>query len=596
MAGNTAATGGPPPPAVADRGRGGALSALVKPHSLDRLRRRKDGERLLRTLKHLIKKERVGAAQKHVLAAVGPCAPSGLAGFDGPAPPPAPPAVAVGGHPCDPLWGLAPSPPPPAGRDPPSAEAVEVALREAETLGRGAPGEVEEGEQDAAEEMSLDRLLDVLTQLQYHTHQEEGRWICCQFLVGVCPQGEGCPRHHTALPYHWQLRQVDSRRWVSVQEEAHETLERMYCDPDKERVTVHYSNRSFTADFNRMVVQDRTFDRLRRLSTSGTDSFVTFRTTWKHYWRDTFGWKEYTQSVAQYFEEALQQGFGPYFMISPTQRYKVDLRAGYQQNITSGTKRTIRQRPLFQSTVTLRPYLKTLSGPNSSPLDGVSLAIGPAASPNCELTYPETWIPMDSSMDFIKVPMALDDKAYRVVHSLFHKTMAETKFIILSISRVQNQFLWDKYTRKKDYMSRKLSDRERALNEKHLFHGTSQLSIDGICKHNFDPRVSGRHATLYGQGSYFARKSSYSHRYAQRSAEGHHYMFLSKVLVGKHTVGKPSMRRPPAIVAGCPSSDLFNSCVDSVYDPQIFVLFESDQCFPYFVVKYKDTEASVAAR
>eukprot|EP00061_Rhincodon_typus_P010430 g34710.t1 len=151
-------------------------------------------------------------------------------------------------------------------------------------------------------------------------------------------------------------------------------------------------------------------------------------------------------SLAQYFEEALRQGFVVrYFMINQNQRYKVDLNARYQQNITSGTKRTIRKRPLFQSIVTLLPYLKTLSG-SFETCPSVPESPSPAATnSDCEHMYPETWIPMDPNVDFIKVPMSLDDKAYRVVYNLFHKTMLETKFVILSILRVQNQFLWDKY-------------------------------------------------------------------------------------------------------------------------------------------------------
>ncbi|XP_078389943.1 protein mono-ADP-ribosyltransferase TIPARP-like [Cetorhinus maximus] len=602
MAGQTGATAATPSPTAA-RTRVDPLVkiSLVKGHSLDQLRRKKDTERLLRTLKHLIKKERVGVIHKPALTArPRPHPHSGLASFDGLTP--------AANQPCDPwqaakqmdlqasdLLGQASLAP---GRDFPSTEAVEMELREAESLGRPTPAC--EAPALAEDEMSLDRLLDVLTQLQYHTRQDDGVWICSRFLVGCCPSGDCCPGHHTALPYHWQLRRADSQRWESVQEDAQETLERLYCDPDKEKITLRYRGRSFTVDFDQMTIQDETFDRLRRLSTSDVDPFDIFRTTWKYYWRDTFEWKEYLQSLSQYFEEALQQGFGVrYFMINQSQRYKVDLNIGYQQNITSGTKRTIRKRPLFQSIVTLLPYLKTLSGSsetNSSPSDVTLLAAAKPASPDCERTYPETWIPMDPSVDFIKVPMALDDKAYRVVYNLFHKTMQETKFVILSILRVQNQFLWDKYTRKKLYMASRMSKQDRMLSEKHLFHGTSQPSIDGICKHNFDPRVSGRHATLYGQGSYFARKSSYSHRYAQRSEEGVHYMFLSKVLVGKHTVGKPAMRRPPPVIPNDPSSDLFNSCVDSVYDPQIFVLFDNDQCFPYFVVKYKEVEDSVVVR
>ncbi|XP_078063990.1 protein mono-ADP-ribosyltransferase TIPARP-like [Mustelus asterias] len=569
---------------AADRARVGSLVrvSLTKGHSLDRLRRKKDGERLLRTLKHLIKKERAGLVQKPTLTArVGVHPRSGLASSDRCAPDP------LGQASLPPDWDF------------PSAQGVETELREAECRGRSGPLACEAPDA-GQEDMSLDRLLDVLTQLQYHTRQGEGVPVCSQFLLGSCPRGDCCPEHHTALPYHWQLRRASSLGWESVQEDSQETLERLYCDPDKEKITLRYRDRSFTADFDRLTIQDETFDRLRRLSTSDVDPCDIFRTAWKYYWRDTFEWKEYSQSISQYFVEALQQGFGVrYFMISQSQRYKVDLNARYQQNITSGTKRTIRKRPLFQSIVTLLPYLKTFSGSseiNPSPSNATPPAAAEPASPDCDRIYPETWIPMDPNVDFVKVPMSVEDKAYRVVYNLFHKTMLESKFIILSILRVQNHFLWDKYTRKKLYMSRKLSEPERLLSEKHLFHGTSQPSIDGICKHNFDPRMSGRHATHYGQGSYFARKSSYSHRYAQCSQEGVHYMFLSKVLVGRHTVGKPAMRRPPALVPDDPSSDLFSSCVDSPLEPQIFVLFDSDQCFPYFLVKYKEIGDSVTVR
>ncbi|XP_051900643.1 protein mono-ADP-ribosyltransferase TIPARP-like [Pristis pectinata] len=561
--------------------------ALIKTHTLDHQRRRKESERLLRTLKHLIKKERIGAGQKlGPAASPGPTGPLTLDCLNFTLSRPCDPAKQLDLQVVDVSVNLASSP-----------EAMEVELREAETLRQASPAC--EASCSPEDEMSLDHLLDVLTQLQYHTHQGEGLCICWRFLVGTCPSGDRCPQHHTALPYHWQLRRVDSRRWESVQEDAQEALERLYCDPEREKVTLNYRGSSFSADFGQMSIQDVTFDRLRRLSTSDTDPCNTFRTVWKHYWRDAFEWKEYTESVNQDFNEALQRGLGVrYVMVSKNQQYKVDLNAGYQQNIATGTKRRICKRPLFQSIVTLLPHLKTLSGTpdlNSTP-SGTSPTAAQSPASNSNQGYPETWIPMDPNVDFIKVPMALDDKAYGVVYRLFHKTMPETKFVILSILRVQNQFLWDKYTRKKLYMNRKMSDYERVLNEKHLFHGTSPPSIDGICKHNFDPRVSGRHATLYGQGSYFARKSSYSHRYARRSEEGIHYMFLSKVLVGRHTVGKPTMRRPPAIIPNNPSSDLFNSCVDNVEDPQIFVLFENDQCFPYFVVKYKEVEDTVAVR
>lgn len=134
---------------------------------------------------------------------------------------------------------------------------------------------------------------------------------------------------------------------------------------------------------------------------------------------------------------------------------------------------------------------------------------------------------------------------------------------------------------------------DKIMNERHLFHGTSQDVVDGICKHNFDPRVCGKHATMFGQGSYFARKASYSHNFSKRSPKGIHYMFLAKVLTGKYTVGNHTMRRPPPVNPASITSDLYDSCVDNYFEPQIFVIFNDDQSYPYFVIQYEEVSNTV---
>ncbi|GCB85651.1 hypothetical protein scyTo_0026310, partial [Scyliorhinus torazame] len=239
MAGQTGAPTVLPPPTT-DQTRVGPLVkiSLVKGHSLDRLRR-KDSERLLRTLKHLIKKERVGVVQKLTLTSrVRPHPHPGLASLDGLTPGASQSRDLLGAakqldlQGSD-LLGQASLTP---GWDLPSAEVVEMELWDAERQGLlSLPSEAR-----AEDEMSLDHLLDVLTQLQYHTRQEDGVGICSQFLVGTCPSGERCRGHHTALPYHWQLRRAGSQHWQSIQEDAQETLERLYCDPDKEKITLRY--------------------------------------------------------------------------------------------------------------------------------------------------------------------------------------------------------------------------------------------------------------------------------------------------------------------------------------------------------------------
>ncbi|XP_071754299.1 protein mono-ADP-ribosyltransferase TIPARP [Centroberyx gerrardi] len=472
--------------------------------------------------------------------------------------------------------------------------------------------------QDKSEEASLDLVFELLTQLQYHTHQADSVSICVDFLQGQCVYGSDCAHHHTVLPYHWQIRRSSSQTWQSIADDSQEQLERLYCNPDNEQVRLKFQGRVFSLDFGAMRVCDLEFDRVRRLTTppsplgpppTNPNPIPNCHTVWKYYCRDNFGWREYSEPVVRLIEEASGRGLKEVRFITLQNQYILNIREGFQQNAVFGFRRQIKKRPMFMSSVVLTPLLQTLSGLSSSPLPSssssscssssssmdlsVSLPLSPTST-NPPSLFPETWLPMTTSQDFLQVPVSRDDRSYRTVYSLFHKTVSETKFRILKILRVQNPFLWEKYKRKKEYMSRRLSEMDRLLSERHLFHGTSADVVEGICKHNFDPRVCGKHATMFGQGSYFARKAVYSHNFSKRSPKGVHCMFLAKVLTGRFTVGNPSMRRPPPISPRDPSSDLYDSCVDNWVDPQIYVIFNDDQSYPYFIIQYEEVPSTVA--
>ncbi|XP_008938967.1 PREDICTED: TCDD-inducible poly [ADP-ribose] polymerase-like [Merops nubicus] len=94
--------------------------------------------------------------------------------------------------------------------------------------------------QDKSEEASLDLVFELLNQLQYHTHQEDGIEICVDFLKGTCVYGSDCPKHHTVLPYHWQVRRTATQSWQSVTNDSQEHLERLYCNPENDRIKVRY--------------------------------------------------------------------------------------------------------------------------------------------------------------------------------------------------------------------------------------------------------------------------------------------------------------------------------------------------------------------
>ncbi|XP_019720516.1 protein mono-ADP-ribosyltransferase TIPARP [Hippocampus comes] len=470
--------------------------------------------------------------------------------------------------------------------------------------------------QDKSEEASLDLVFELLTQLQYHTHQSDSVDICVDFLQGQCVYGSDCAHHHTVLPYHWQIRRSDTQTWQSIADESQEQLERLYCNPDNDQVRLKYQGSVFSLDFGAMRVCDLKFDRVRRLSTppnplampvTNPNPTSSCHTVWKYYCRDNFGWREYSEPVVKLIEKATLRGLKEVRFITLQNQYILNIREGFQQNAMFGFRRQIKKRPMFMSSVMLAPHLETLGGIASSPLSSSSSSLSSASSMDVTVShplsptstnppslFPETWLPMAVSQDFLQVPVSRDDRSYRTVYSLFHKTVAETKFRIIKILRVQNPFLWEKYKRKKEYMSRRMSEMDRLLSERHLFHGTSADVVEGICKHNFDPRVCGKHATMFGQGSYFARKAVYSHNFSKRSPKGVHCMFLAKVLTGRFTVGNPSMRRPPPINPRDASSDLYDSCVDNWVDPQIYVIFNDDQSYPYFIIHYEEVPSMVA--
>ena len=111
--------------------------------------------------------------------------------------------------------------------------------------------------------------------------------------------------------------------------------------------------------------------------------------------------------------------------------------------------------PLSVSLSLSLPPCRTLGGLSSSSPHPSSASSEQLASPlplspttcNPPTLFPETWLPMATSQDFLQVPVSREDRSYRTVYSLFHKTVSETKFRILKILRVQNPFLWEKYKR-----------------------------------------------------------------------------------------------------------------------------------------------------
>lgn len=169
------------------------------------------------------------------------------------------------------------------------------------------------------------------------------------------------------------------------------------------------------------------------------------------------------------------------------------------------------------------------------------------------------------------------------------------------------------------------------IEERMLFHGTGHSNIQAICTFNFDWRLTGSHGDLYGKGrkhvncccfvllkttvpasltfpslfsgSYFARDAIYSSKFCHTTGKHNNTlqrhglappifasdppyktMFLARVLVGEYTQGQSMYCRPPSKDASF--TNFYDSCVDDIANPKIYVIFDSNQIYPEYLIEF----------
>ena len=93
--------------------------------------------------------------------------------------------------------------------------------------------------------------------------------------------------------------------------------------------------------------------------------------------------------------------------------------------------------------------------------------------------------------------------------------------------------------------------------------------------------------TMYGKGVYFARDSSYSSSptYSVPNAQGVQHMFLCRVAVGEYYKGVQNALTPAARHGS--RAVLFDSTVDDMANPTIFVTYHDAQAYPEFLVRFR---------
>ncbi|XP_066218952.1 protein mono-ADP-ribosyltransferase PARP12 [Saccopteryx leptura] len=419
------------------------------------------------------------------------------------------------------------------------------------------------------------------------SNQEESDEICLYHIRKSCSFQEKCNRVHFHLPYRWQF--LDGGRWKDF--DKMEFIEEAYCNPKKDRVL--YPDLLGIFSFEYVNFESMKFGpaQLRRLSTASSVTkpphFI-LTTEWIWYWSDDFGsWQEYGKQdvehpTATISSSDLEKAYLAYCASgSDTKaatlkfqagkhKYELNFRDFIQKNVAYGKLRKVCRRPKYVSSQEVKMKQTcsvTFQGPKNIP-DHWDLSALP--DPGFQL------ITLHSSSE-----------EYEKVYNLFNRTLP---YYIQKIERVQNLALWEVYQWQKGQMQKRNGG--RMVDERQLFHGTSAYFVDAICQQNFDWRVCGLHGTSYGKGSYFARDAAYSHHYSKSDSK-FYIMFLARVLVGEFTRGNASFVRPPA-KDGRGNSVFYDSCVNSMSDPSIFVIFEKHQAYPEYVIQYSTSSKPAA--
>jgi len=106
------------------------------------------------------------------------------------------------------------------------------------------------------------------------------------------------------------------------------------------------------------------------------------------------------------------------------------------------------------------------------------------------------------------------------------------------------------------------------------------------------PRAGGRSAVVPvgGGGTHptLAPPQYGSHQHS------HHAVFFARVLVGRSAIGRSDYRTPPPLDPSDQFGRCFDSCVNRPIDPSIYVIFNSAQCYPEYIVEYVNKSKSAA--
>ncbi|XP_053295537.1 poly(ADP-ribose) polymerase family member 14-related sequence 1 [Pleuronectes platessa] len=194
---------------------------------------------------------------------------------------------------------------------------------------------------------------------------------------------------------------------------------------------------------------------------------------------------------------------------------------------------------------------------------------------------PALWDAMPPNTTCVAVPIQAGTPEYTEVLNLFQASCKQT---VIKIERIQNPMFWKSIQIKK----RDIEQRNgHPNNERRLFHGTTETTVDIINQNGFNRVYAGKNAAAYGNGTYFAVNANYSAQdtYSKPNPKGEKCMYLCQVLTGDYALGQQNMIEPPVKINKAPQR--YDSVVDRMANPSMFIIFHDVQAYPEYLITFK---------
>ncbi|XP_060695370.1 protein mono-ADP-ribosyltransferase PARP12-like [Hemiscyllium ocellatum] len=402
------------------------------------------------------------------------------------------------------------------------------------------------------------------TKSQQNSDAEE---LCLYYIRKNCRFKDKCIRVHFNLPYRWQICKGTWQDLPNMEE-----IEMEFCDP--KNIT---SSGPTPINFESMMCGSHQVRRLCTASSVTKPPHCILTTEWLWYMNDMFGkWTEYDCQDDVHVTSADLENV--YLANSNAEvsigefNETLSFKEMIQKDKFSESAHEVRRRPRFISKEDVETKVNSVQS-------------GQGKASSCESkSIPDYWDKSAlTSVGYTRIQLSPLSNEYKKIQSLFENSMEPGK--IQKIDRIQNLGLWEIFQWQKEQIKKK---NHEDVDEQFLFHEVTDHSIvDAICYQNFDWGSFSQNGTLYGKGTYFAVKASNANfdLYSDSTAY-FKIMFLARVLIGKFIKGHPSYDRPPSQDAI--SFKPYDSCVDCVDNPSLFVIFEKYHIYPEYMIQFSN--------